>query len=107
MLEFANDLLDPLGATLINTSTATLKTETLADNEATEEAAATAVKFCPGQAPTRRRRSDRKSSTGMGWKRGRPDRTMARFAMLFSMTKTPTRRSMRAILGAAPLDVLD
>ena len=107
MLELADDILDPLGATLINTSTATLKTETLADNEATEEAAATAVKFVPAKRPQDGAVPIGKSSIGMGWKRGRPDRTMARFAMLFSMTKTPTRRSMRAILRAAPLDVLD
>jgi hypothetical protein len=48
-----------------------------------------------------------KSSTDTSWKKGRPDGTMARFAMLFSMTRPLPARSMPSILGATPFDVLD
>jgi hypothetical protein len=86
---------------------ATLRTETLAGKESTEMGAMPANKPAVAKRPQDGVLSIAKSSADTSWKKGRPDRTMARFAMLFSMTRPLPARSMPSIFGAPPFDVLD
>ena len=106
MSRFGQALLAPRSPTPSKTLSATLNPETPAIKDVTEEVAARAIKPIVAK-----RSQDGVFSVEEFWAvtscgtRGAGE-AKARFATLFSMTRTPPRRSMPAILGMAPFNVL-
>ena len=106
MSRFGQALLAPRSPTPSKTLSATLNPETPAIKDVTEEVAARAIKPIVAK-----RSQDGVFSVEEFWAvtscaTSGAAEAKARFATLFSTTRPPPRRSMPAILGMAPFNVL-